>query len=250
MATWFALQPPLGAGPAASSAGRPRVLVAAALVIGLHAALLLPSRPTLSGSALPDAAPAMVVRLLTREAVAPSTPSTPAEAPAVAAPEASPPPPPTPARAATRLGDAAPPAVASSSASAVVARAAPNAAGLPSPTPPAAPGLPPAPDYFAGGRLDPGPRPLEDIDPLYPEDAKQQEGSVVLRLLINEAGTVDNVAVVRAYPAGLFEQSALEAFGKAKFSPGKMLGVAVKSQITIEVMFTPINRGKVSGRSY
>ena len=252
MATWAALQPPLGDSPTAWSAGRLRVLVAAALAIGLHAALLLPSRPTLSGSALPDAAPAMVVRLLTGEVVAPGTPSTPVEAPAVAAPEASPPPPPPPptlARAATRLGDAAHPAVVSA-ASAVVARVAPAAAGLPSPTPPADPGLPPAPDYFAGGRLDPGPRPLEDIDPLYPEDAKQQEGSVVLRLLINEAGTVDNVAVVRAYPAGLFEQSALEAFGKAKFSPGKMLGVAVKSQITIEVMFTPINRGKVSGRSY
>ena len=114
----------------------------------------------------------------------------------------------------------------------------------------AEPGLPPAPDYFAGGKLDPGPRPLQDIEPSYPEEAKLREGSVVLRLLINEAGNVDTVAVVQAYPAGLFEASALEAFGKAKFSPGKMLGVAVKSQITIEVMFTPINRGKVSGRSY
>jgi periplasmic protein TonB len=117
------------------------------------------------------------------------------------------------------------------------------------PAPPAA-GLPPAPAYFAGGKLDPGPRPLEDVDPTYPEEAQQQEGSVVLRLLINEAGIVDNAAVVRAYPAGLFERSALEAFGQAKFSPGKILGVAVKSQITIEVLFTPINRGKVSGRSY
>ena len=116
--------------------------------------------------------------------------------------------------------------------------------------PPPVPGLPSAPDYFAAGRLDPGPRPLDDVNPLYPDEGKQQEGSVVLRLFINESGLVDNVAVVRAYPAGLFEASALEAFGKAKFSPGRMLGVAVKSQITIEVMFTPINRGKVSGRSY
>ena len=112
------------------------------------------------------------------------------------------------------------------------------------------PELPPAPAYLTSGRLDPGPRPLEDVEPVYPEEAKQQVGTVVLRLLINETGAVDNVAVVRASPAGPFEASALEAFGKAKFSPGKMLGVAVKSQITIEVMFTPINRGKVSGRSY
>jgi periplasmic protein TonB len=56
---------------------------------------------------------------------------------------------------------------------------------------------------------------------------------------------------VRAAPAGYFEDAALEAFGKALFSPGKMLGVSVKSQITIEVEFTPINRGAtVSGRAY
>lgn len=245
MAIGSALQPPLGGSPAAWPAGRLRVLVAGALAIGLHALLLMPARPTLIGSALPDAAPAMVVRLLAREPIAPVAHS----APAVAAPEVLPPPPPlTVARGAGKLADAPPAAAAS--ASAIVAKVTPSAAVLPAPAPPAEPGLPPAPDYFAGGRLDPGPRPLEDVDPLYPEEAKQQEGSVVLRLLINEAGAVDNVAVVRAYPAGLFERSALEAFGKAKFSPGKMLGVAVKSQITIEVMFTPINRGKVSGRSY
>ena len=242
---WSALRPPLGGGSAEGSAGRLRVLVPGALAIGLHAALLMPSRPMLTGSALPDAAPAMVVRLLTREMVAPGASSSPAETPAVAVPEALPPPPPTLVRGAGKLAEAAP-----AEASIVAAKAVPNAATVPAPPTPADPGLPPAPDYFAGGRLDPGPRPLEDIDPLYPEEAKQQEGSVVLRLLIDEAGTVDNVAVVRAYPAGLFERSALEAFGTAKFSPGRMLGVAVKSQITIEVMFTPINRGKVSGRSY
>ena len=78
-----------------------------------------------------------------------------------------------------------------------------------------------------------------------------REGSVVLRLLVGEAGEVDEVAVVRAFPRGLFEASALAAFGQAKFSPGLLLGVPVKSQITIEVQFTPINRGAtVSGRSY
>jgi protein TonB len=114
-----------------------------------------------------------------------------------------------------------------------------------------APGLPPAPDYLAVARLDPGPTPLGEIQPTYPERAGQQQGSVVLRLLINERGVVDNVAVVRSAPAGYFEEAALEAFGKALFSPGKLLGVPVKSQITIEVEFMPINRGAaVSGRTY
>lgn len=239
MAIGLTPQLPPGAGPA-FSAGRLRVLVAVALAIALHAALLMASRPTLVGSALTEVAPAMVVRLLTRELVAPSVP---AEAAAAVLPEApQPTPPPTITRAAAKSADP--------TSGSVAAKAAPDAAAAPASAPPADPGLPPAPDYFAGGRLDPGPRPLEDVDPLYPEEAKQQEGSVVLRLLISESGAVDNVAVVRSYPAGLFERSALEAFGKAKFSPGRMLGVAVKSQITIEVMFTPINRGKVSGRSY
>lgn len=111
--------------------------------------------------------------------------------------------------------------------------------------------LPAAVQYRAAGTLDPGPKPLGDIAPDYPARAGQQQGLVVLRLLINEQGGVDNVAVVRATPAGYFEESALEAFGKALFSPGKLLGVSVKSQITIEVEFMPINRGAtVSGRTY
>lgn len=113
------------------------------------------------------------------------------------------------------------------------------------------PGLPAAPAYLAGARLDPGPRPLDDIEPAFPPEAGLQEGVVVLRILINEAGAVDDVAVVRSSPKGLFESSALAAFGSAKFSPGMVLGVPVKSQVTVEVSFTPFNRGAaVSGRNY
>ena len=111
--------------------------------------------------------------------------------------------------------------------------------------------LPPALSYRAAGALDPGPKPLSDINPDYPAGAGQQQGLVVLRLLINEQGVVDNVAVVRSSPMGYFEESALQAFGAALFSPGRLLGVAVKSQITVEVEFLPINRGAtVSGRTY
>jgi protein TonB len=111
--------------------------------------------------------------------------------------------------------------------------------------------LPSAPGYVAGVRLDPGPRPLEDIEPDYPDPVHLREGTVVLRLLISETGHVDDVAVVRAEPRGVFEQAALDAFGKAKFAPGMAAGTPVKSQITVEVRFVPINRGpRVSGRTY
>jgi len=113
------------------------------------------------------------------------------------------------------------------------------------------PALAAAPDYLFGARLDPGPRPLGSIEPEYPDSANLQEGKVVLRLLISDTGVVDDVAVVRAEPKGLFENAALDAFRVARFSPGMVLGSPVKSQITVEVEFLPINRGaRISGRMY
>ena len=74
---------------------------------------------------------------------------------------------------------------------------------------------------------------------------------VVLRLLIGATGQVDDVAVVRSAPEGVFEQAAREAFAKARFAPGLAGGMPVKSQITVEVNFVPINRGsRISGRTY
>lgn len=116
---------------------------------------------------------------------------------------------------------------------------------------PPIPALPPAPAYLLGSSLDVGPQPMGEIEPEYPDSANLQEGKVVVRVLISDSGSVDNVAVVRSAPAGLFDQSALEAFGKAQFSPGRSAGVPVKSQITVEVHFLPINRGsRISGRGY
>jgi len=131
-----------------------------------------------------------------------------------------------------------------------VDRTVPAATPLPEPRTVAA-ALAAAPDYAFGARLDPGPRPLADIEPEYPDPVHLREGTVVLRLLISDTGHVDNVAVVRSEPRGVFEEAALEAFGKARFSPGLAAGTPVKSQITVEVQFTPINRGaRVSGRTY
>jgi protein TonB len=111
--------------------------------------------------------------------------------------------------------------------------------------------LPAAPEYALGIRLDPGPRPLEEIEPDYPDAVHLREGTVVLRLLISDTGHVDDVAVVRSQPRGVFEQAAIDAFAKARFAPGMAAGTPVKSQIIVEVQFMPINRGaRVSGRTY
>ena len=107
------------------------------------------------------------------------------------------------------------------------------------------------PVYHLPGELDPPPRPLQDIEPVYPPEAGFQPGTVVLRLFIDESGTVERVDVVQTSSAGLFENAARTAFLAARFSPGRIAGIAVKCQLTIEVEFTPINRGSdVSGRTY
>ena len=138
-------------------------------------------------------------------------------------------------------------ALASESRSVGAADKAAAAAAMPST---AATALPAAPEYALGIRLDPGPRPLDDIEPDYP-DPHLREGTVVLRLLISETGHVDDVAVVRSQPSGVFDEAALDAFGKARFAPGLAAGTPVKSQITVEVRFVPVNRGaRVSGRTY
>jgi periplasmic protein TonB len=235
-------------------------LVGVAVAVGLHLAFLVSVQITSTKNSVADVAFAkaavMVVRSLEAATAPAATEATdPSKLPPASAS--------LPATSAISLGAALPvPASQARPSPAPVATAVTQApvlkaalalpAAPPSPLPVAPSSeLPAAPQYRAAGSLDPGPKPLSDINPDYPTRAGQQQGIVVLRLLINEQGLVDNVAVVRAAPAGYFEESALEAFGKALFSPGKLLGVAVKSQITIEVEFMPINRGAtVSGRTY
>lgn len=206
-----------------------RVWPAAVLVLALHAAFLHEWRG--SGGGVQREAPlasAMVVRLLT------STP--PVLAPAVVPPAE----PPAARSAESTTGTEAPRPVPARESQGVAAG--PDASAS-RPTAAASRATSPESDYLAGSRLDPGPKLLDDVDPVYPADAGLTEGSVVLRLLIGRTGTVDEVTVVQAQPRGLFDRSAVAAFAAARFSPGMLLGVPVKSQITIEVRFSPVDRG-------
>lgn len=202
------------------------------------------------------AMPALTVRMLAAEPARPSLPNEQTRPVVEPVTAAVPQPPSEPAdRAPPRAPAAAqsrPVEAVALAASAALELRQPGAAAAPPAMPaPAVVGLPPAPDYAFGAALDPGPQPLGDITPEYPEGTESRSGYVVLRLLINEAGIVDNAAVVRSQPQGLFENSAITAFSAARFSPGRLLGIPVKSQMTIQVDFTPLNRGaRVSGRGY
>ena len=254
MSTWVGSP----AWTAAGSDRRPHVLqglaVAAAISLGVHLVAMSRASPTLAGQGAP------VVHALAVRTIVLPTPATPA-VPLPAAVRAEPMPREKDAQAAQ-----SPPVQHGAERQGVPERTAAERTARPDeaargadPAPPrplstgavAAGGLAPAPAYLPSGRLDPPPRPLQDIEPVYPPEAGFQSGQVVLRLLIGETGSVDRVDVVRATPPGLFDAAAREAFAAARFSPGRLAGIAVKCEMTIEVDFTPINRGsEVSGRTY
>ncbi len=242
-----------------------RLAAAGLAVVGLHAALLAFRPGAASGNFVaPSTSPVMAIRLV-RSPAEPSAATVAAPAPTVAQPATRPVPVPVePARTPVieRMPSERVRAQPAEAPSAPTPAPSGRAQTAPDERPPAAAAattesrgadvaLAAAPDYAFGVRLDPGPRPLTDIEPDYPDMTHLREGVVVLRLLISERGAVDNVAVVRAEPRGVFEQAAIDAFSKARFSPGLAAGTPVKSQITVEVQFMPINRGaRVSGKTY
>lgn len=55
--------------------------------------------------------------------------------------------------------------------------------------------------------------PSKRVEPLYPTAAAEngQEGSVILKFDITANGTTDNIEIVQSFPAGVFDQSAINA---------------------------------------
>jgi protein TonB len=97
--------------------------------------------------------------------------------------------------------------------------------------------------------LDASPVVVSSVTLEYPQAANNREGLVTLALVVAADGSVENVSVVKATPPGFFEAAAIEGFRKARFTPGMLGGVGVKSRLVVEVEFMPTNRGSaVSGQ--
>ena len=103
----------------------------------------------------------------------------------------------------------------------------------------AEPAAPASSNYYRLRELDVRPGITKNIEPEYPEAAAHRSlsGKVVIRLYIDEKGSVERVQTLRADPPGYFEQSAERAFRAAHFTPGMKGGHAVKTQMTIEVSY-------------
>lgn len=97
----------------------------------------------------------------------------------------------------------------------------------------------PQPQYYPSNELDTRPGIMVHIKPDYPEQAiaSQISGKAVIRLYINERGSIDDAVAISGTPPGVFEESALRAFREARFSPGAKGGIPVKCYITLEVNF-------------
>lgn len=102
------------------------------------------------------------------------------------------------------------------------------------------------PTWYPAKQVDVHPTALYLIKPAYPDKAAEQgkEGSVVVLLLIDEAGGVKEVTVAEAEPEGYFEESALSAFRNARFVPAQKNGRAVKSRVLIRVTYELTKRDK------
>jgi TonB family protein len=84
------------------------------------------------------------------------------------------------------------------------------------------------------------PRLLEEVPPEYPEQARAErlEAAVVLRLSIDEQGTVTGVELVE--PAGHgFDEAARAAALAYRFAPAERAGKAIASRTLVRVLFAP-----------
>jgi protein TonB len=93
--------------------------------------------------------------------------------------------------------------------------------------------------WYEARQLDVQPKASQPINPVYPPDAvrRSQQGTVKLKLRVNEFGAVQDAEVEEADPPGIFDDSALEAFKKARFEPAIKDGRPVRALIYIRVRY-------------
>jgi protein TonB len=105
------------------------------------------------------------------------------------------------------------------------------------PPPPAPPPLP-APALVKVGGLVREPRRLVNVNPIYPPIARSAhvEGTVMLEAIINEAGIVEHVKVLRS--VALLDQAAIEAVRQWRYTPTLLNGTPVSVLMTITIRFT------------
>lgn len=95
------------------------------------------------------------------------------------------------------------------------------------------------PIYYAARQLDVYPLPLTPFKLGYPAAAgnARLDGRLLVLLLIDEFGSVNEASIVEADPSGYFEEAALSVFRAAHFSPAQRQGKPVKSRALLQVKY-------------
>jgi len=90
-----------------------------------------------------------------------------------------------------------------------------------------------------GIAVDRMPVPVRTVKPRYPMSARRmgQSGQVLLRIHVDQDGAVREVTVVQAEPPGVFENAAMDAVRKWRFTPALSRGTAVSMWMTLPVRF-------------
>jgi len=93
--------------------------------------------------------------------------------------------------------------------------------------------------WYQARQVDMQPRAMGKIDPVYPDDARLlgTEGTLKLKLRIDDLGRVLDAEVVEANPPGVFDRAALEAFRNAHFQPAMREGRPVRIEAYYRVDF-------------
>ena len=118
-------------------------------------------------------------------------------------------------------------------------RAVPSIRAAASKAPTAGPAEIPDPTYYAARELDvyPALTAALDLRRASSNGAADMNGRVVLLVLIDAEGRVDDVSVVDAQPAGLFDEEAQRALRAVRFKPALKHGRAVKSRIHVHISY-------------
>jgi protein TonB len=95
------------------------------------------------------------------------------------------------------------------------------------------------PRLFEVGEVDTAPRVLRGTPPTYPYHARRQgiTGRVVARFLVDAQGGVSRISIVEAMPAGVFDDSVLQAVARWRFSPGVLEGTPVNTWVVAPFEF-------------
>ncbi len=88
-------------------------------------------------------------------------------------------------------------------------------------------------------QVDQPPVPVRKVDPEFPPAARKlgAAGKVIVKFLVKADGSVIRASILESNPEGLFDQSALDAIVKWRFTPGIYHGNAVATWVILPVHF-------------